>query len=151
MRENLDGFPSLVYLLGRSLPGEKRPRCSRQLPLPSAEADPRIWRENFLRVTDRHCQGEGFAQCLSFGFTAFEEESRNPPSAVSFVSLSVLLASLPSWNMVGGFLLLGPVLVRPGFEGPQSPSVLWRLEIMPVGTGRGLQAQPTLRHCDMTL
>lgn len=65
VRENLDGFPSLVHLLGRSLPGEKRPRCPRQLPLPSAEADPHIWREDFLRVTDRHCQGEGFAQRLS--------------------------------------------------------------------------------------
>lgn len=150
VRENLDVFPSLVHLLGRSLPGEKRPRCPRQLPLPPAEADPRIWREDFLRVTDRHCQGEGFAQCLSFGFTAFKENSRNPPSAASCQSSSP--SSLSFFLEYGGWLpSVGPSVGASWAWRAPKTVCLWRLEIVPVGTGRELQAHPTLQRCDMTL
>lgn len=67
-----------------------------------------------------------------------------------FISLAVLLLfSLPFLSgMVDGFLLCLWVL---GSKGPEALVYLWRMEILALGIGRGLQAHPTLRHCDMTL
>ncbi|EGW14801.1 tRNA wybutosine-synthesizing protein 1-like [Cricetulus griseus] len=41
-----------------------------------------------------HRQGEGFAQCLSFGFSAFKENSRNLPLAGFAVTLAKAVTSL---------------------------------------------------------
>lgn len=70
-----------------------------------------------------------------------------------FISLAVLLLfslrSFLEWWMAS--FCWAQCLWVLASKGPEALVCLWRMEILALGIGRGLQAHPTLRHCDMTL